>query len=50
MSRLNRSQPVGVVPMNAKSTFSQLKKVDPRTQQIFTHILEEDHQQNLSQY
>ena len=50
MSRFSRSQPIGVVPANSKSTFSELKKVDPRTQQIFTHILEEDNTQNLSQY
>ena len=50
MIRISKTQPNGVVPCNSKSTFSELKKVDPRTQQIFTHILEEDNSRNLSQY
>lgn len=36
--------------MQMKSTMSELKKIDPKTQQIYTEILTEDASHHFSKY
>ena len=42
MSWYSRSQPEKINPLSHKKTFTELKKVDPRTLQTFTHYISEE--------
>jgi len=42
MTYYSRSNAENINPLSHKSTFSELKKVDPRTQQTFTQYISED--------
>lgn len=47
---MNRSQPEAPIRLQMKSTMSELKKVDPKTNQIYTEILSEETSHKLSKY
>lgn len=50
MSWICRAQPEMPVRLQMKSTMSELKKIDPKTRQIYTEILSEEASHNVSKY